>query len=148
MAEPFAPLVVDSPGEIPAAEAQAAFASAIRQLGGTIAVGAAQTVHVRYDSDCDCRTCTDQTVAHTERLSQSVIQVCPRYKLKPAWGLRDIIFHEPGHVLGQWGHLPCQDVMMSPGCDCRKVHDQYTVQDVVWIGQGEVGEVRGGVFGD
>ena len=148
MAEPFAPLVVDSPENIPAAQARAAFAAAIGALGGAIVPGAAQVVHIRYDPDCDCRTCSDKTVAHTERFSQSVIQLCPRYKLKPAWGLTDNIFHELGHVLGQWDHLPCQDVMMSPGCDCRRTHDQYTVQDVLWIKQGDVGGVSGGVFGE
>lgn len=141
---PFAPLSVTS-DEIPAAEAQAAFKSAIEQLGGHVILGAKQQVHIAYDAACSCQTCTSLTVAHTERFSQSTIQICPRWKQTPANGLSDIIIHETGHVLGQWDHLPCEDVMMSPRYDCRVTHGTYSIQrDVPWICAGSVGGVRGG----
>lgn len=142
--EPFAPLIVDS-DVIPATPAQAAFKSAIEQLGGSIVAGAAQQVHIVYDAKCNCQTCTQKTVFHTERFSQDTIQACPLWKKIPANGLSDGIIHETGHVLGQWGHLPCEDVMMSPDYTCRTEHGTYNVKlDIPWICAGNVGGVRGG----
>lgn len=144
---PFAPLAVDS-AEIPAAQAQAAFQSAIEQLGGRIVLGAAQQVHIVYDIKCNCQTCTQRTAFHTERFSQDTIQACPLWKNMPADGLSDGVIHETGHVLGQWNHLPCEDVIMSPDYTCRKDHGTYNVQlDIPWICTGNVGGVRGGKCG-
>lgn len=144
LGQPFAPLVVASPELLPA-PAQAAFASAIRQLGGTVQAGAAQVVHLRFDPSCDCLGCSAQTVAHTDRFSQDTINFCPRWKLMPTDGLADNMLHELGHVLGQWDHLPCEDSMMSPDYECRKEHNQYSARDLHWICAGTVGGVKGGI---
>jgi hypothetical protein len=141
---PFAPLAVDG-AELPQAVAQAAFKSAIEQLGGRVVPGAPQQVHIAYDASCSCQTCTNLTIAHTERFSQDTIRVCPRWKLAPADTINDIVFHETGHVLGQWDHLPCENAMMSPRYDCRTDHGVYSVsRDIPWICAGNVGGVHGG----
>lgn len=141
---PFAPLAVDS-AELPQATAQLAFKSAIEQLGGNVSTGGRQQVRIVYDASCSCQTCTNITIAHTERFSQDTIRVCPRWKQAPFDTINDIIFHELGHVLSQWDHLPCENAMMSPRYDCRADHGSYNAQlDIPWICAGSVGGVRGG----
>jgi hypothetical protein len=144
LGQPFAPLVVLSP-ELSSDSAQAAFSSAIHQLGGTVQEGAAQVVYLRFDAACDCPGCHSQTVAYTDRFSQDTINFCPLWKKLPTDGMEDNILHELGHVLGQWDHLPCEASMMSPHYNCRSVHKEYSAWDLHWICTGTVGGVTGGI---
>jgi hypothetical protein len=142
LSQPFW-LVVDSP-ELPAANAQNYFVSAISQLGGRVATGARQSVHLRMDYDCSCRSCTSYTAAHTDQTSQDTIQMCPWYMRQPDDGLEDNIRHELGHVLGYWGHLPCESgAIMAPLYNCRTDHSKYTKADIEAICHS--GGVLGGV---
>lgn len=129
LAQPFA-ISVDSP-EIPAEAAHAYLSAALAQLGAKVAPRAAQVVHVAFDARCDCPTCNPYTVAHTERLSQDTIEICPWYKMQPPDGLQDNLMHELGHVFGLWSHLACDTgAMMTPQYNCRRDHAHYKEIDI------------------
>ena len=130
-----------------------AFGHAITQLGGTILSPGSkvtpQVVNIKYDKKCflspdsHCPSCNNHTAAHTDEISRTTIQVCPRYLKEPKDGLWHNVIHESGHVLGPIDHLepigPCPTPdkasinIMTAYYDCTTNHKDFSEKDKVFI---------------
>jgi hypothetical protein len=143
------PVYLDVAVDVPAdpVSVKLSLANGLAQFGFMTSTSAwGQTLNVRYDAKCHCKSCaTGQvqnlatTAAYVSQAEYQTIYVCPAFaKVAHDFGLAGaldmVVKHELGHALGLVKHLePATGVLMSAQIDWRPTVRSFGPTDIAQI---------------